>query len=201
MREKIKWILRCWYDRDDAADDILAAIGEWLEPIYQHRLASGKWIDQTEQSYRYNQENGHGDKLRIVFAAPVQQEPEKRLIGWRTENFLLETADQDMAKNLEPNIGVLPIFEGDVNTKLSAPQPAPDVAQLQAELAMQAVAGEYKAAAELAIQAGELLQARIAELERQNESAKGLLAAAVEGLRSNRCTGEMKCTTNNTSNI
>lgn len=50
-------------------------------------------------------------------AAPVAQ---KRLIGWRTENYLWETSDPKMAKNWEPHIGVLPIFEGDINTKLGA---------------------------------------------------------------------------------
>jgi hypothetical protein len=46
--------------------------------------------------------------------------PAPRLIGWRTENFLWETDDVDKARNWEPNIGVLPIFEGDQNTKLCA---------------------------------------------------------------------------------
>lgn len=57
-----------------------------------------------------------------------------RLIGWRTENYLHETADPAKAKNWEPNIGVLPIFDGDPNTKLAAPaapaapaQPQPQV--------------------------------------------------------------------------
>lgn len=44
-----------------------------------------------------------------------------RLIGWRTDNYLWETSDPDMAKNWEGNVGVLPIFEGDPNTKLNAP--------------------------------------------------------------------------------
>lgn len=46
----------------------------------------------------------------------------KRLIGWRTENYLWETSDIAMAQNWEPHIGVLPIFEGDPHTKLSAPE-------------------------------------------------------------------------------
>ena len=50
----------------------------------------------------------------------------KKLIGWRTENFLLETDDPDKARNWEPNIGVLPIFEGDPNTKLTPPAPKPE---------------------------------------------------------------------------
>lgn len=45
----------------------------------------------------------------------------KRLIGWRSENYLHETADRDTAINWEPHFGVLPIFEGDENTSLKAP--------------------------------------------------------------------------------
>ena len=58
--------------------------------------------------------------------APVAAAPERKLIGWRTENFLWETDDPDKARNWEPNIGVLPIFEGDPNTKLAA-SPTPPV--------------------------------------------------------------------------
>lgn len=54
--------------------------------------------------------------------------PERRLIGWRTENFLWETNDPDKARNWEPNVGVLPIFEGDPNTKLTAAPQAPAAA-------------------------------------------------------------------------
>lgn len=51
-------------------------------------------------------------------ANPVRQ---PRLIGWRTDNYLWETSDPDVAKNWEGNVGVLPIFEGDPNAKLQAP--------------------------------------------------------------------------------
>ena len=55
--------------------------------------------------------------------AQPEQEPvaKPKLIGWRTENFLWETADIKKAQNWEPNIGVLPIFEGDPNTQLTTP--------------------------------------------------------------------------------
>lgn len=55
-------------------------------------------------------------------AVPMAEEPQSapKLIGWRTENFLWETDDVDKARNWEPNIGVLPIFEGDPNTKLGS---------------------------------------------------------------------------------
>lgn len=45
---------------------------------------------------------------------------QKRLIGWRASDYTDETSDPELAKNWAAAIGVLPIFEGDVNTKLSA---------------------------------------------------------------------------------
>lgn len=45
---------------------------------------------------------------------------QKRLIGWRASDYTDETSDPELAKNSAAAIGVLPIFEGDVNTKLSA---------------------------------------------------------------------------------
>lgn len=53
-------------------------------------------------------------------AVPMTIKASPKLIGWRTENFLWETDDVDKARNWEPNIGVLPIFEGDPNTKLGS---------------------------------------------------------------------------------
>lgn len=47
----------------------------------------------------------------------------KRLIGWRSADYTMETADPDMAKNWANNVDVLPIFEGDPNTKLVASRP------------------------------------------------------------------------------
>lgn len=52
---------------------------------------------------------------------PSEQKPVAlKVIGWRTGDFLYETADRDMALNWQGNIDVLPIFEGDLNTKLAA---------------------------------------------------------------------------------
>lgn len=44
----------------------------------------------------------------------------KRLIGWRSADYTMETADRDMAENWSHNVDVLPIFEGDPNTRLAA---------------------------------------------------------------------------------
>ena len=46
----------------------------------------------------------------------------KRLIGWRTSDYLMETSDPEMAKNWQMHLDVLPIFEGEANTKLAAPE-------------------------------------------------------------------------------
>lgn len=45
---------------------------------------------------------------------------QERLIGWRASDYSDETSDPELAKNWAAAIGVLPIFEGDVNTKLTA---------------------------------------------------------------------------------
>lgn len=45
---------------------------------------------------------------------------QKRLIGWRMADYTDETADPALAKNWATAVDVLPIFEGDVNTKLTA---------------------------------------------------------------------------------
>lgn len=58
--------------------------------------------------------------LDALQQATARVETAPRLIGWRTEDYLWETADPAVAKNWEGNIGVLPIFEGDAITKLSA---------------------------------------------------------------------------------
>lgn len=57
-----------------------------------------------------------------IQALSAQQAPSnpKKLLGWRTENYLWETANISLARNWEPHIGVLPIFEGDTNTQLGA---------------------------------------------------------------------------------
>ncbi|HDV7159062.1 TPA: hypothetical protein ACVEY8_000586 [Yersinia enterocolitica] len=46
---------------------------------------------------------------------PIQ----KKLIGWRTEDYTEETNNIELARNWAPNVGVLPIFEGDINTSIS----------------------------------------------------------------------------------
>lgn len=51
--------------------------------------------------------------------AAIEIEPTKKLIGWRMADYTEETTDPEKAKNWAMAVGVLPIFEGDVNTSLT----------------------------------------------------------------------------------
>ena len=55
--------------------------------------------------------------IEALRTALAQTEP--KLIGWRTDNYLLETSDKRMAENWEVHYKILPIFEGDPHTKLA----------------------------------------------------------------------------------
>lgn len=57
-----------------------------------------------------------------LFSRPAQEEQTKRLIGWRAADYTEETSDPEMAKNWAAVVGVLPVFEGDINTRLQAEQ-------------------------------------------------------------------------------
>lgn len=59
---------------------------------------------------------------QAVTRATTTTPAQSRLIGWRTADYLMETADPKIAKNWEIHHQILPIFEGDAITKLpSAP--------------------------------------------------------------------------------
>lgn len=66
----------------------------------------------------------HVGACPAVRTAPTRQgEPAStapKLIGWRSADYTMETSDPDKAKNWSNNMEVLPIFEGDPNTKLPA---------------------------------------------------------------------------------
>lgn len=59
-------------------------------------------------------------EIRTLLNALEQTPGQRRIIGWRASDYTDETSDPELAKNWAAAIGVLPIFEGDVNTKLSA---------------------------------------------------------------------------------
>jgi len=53
---------------------------------------------------------------------PMTPEPKAapKLIGWRTSDYLMETADKSKADNWSVHHEMLPIFEGDPHTKLGS---------------------------------------------------------------------------------
>jgi hypothetical protein len=60
------------------------------------------------------------DELEAAGKRIAELPGQKRLIGWRMADYTDETADPALAKNWANAVDVLPIFEGDVNTKLTA---------------------------------------------------------------------------------
>ncbi|HDW0971045.1 TPA: hypothetical protein RK087_003002 [Enterobacter hormaechei subsp. xiangfangensis] len=60
------------------------------------------------------------DELEAAEERIAEHPGQKRLICWRMADYTDETADPALAKNWSTAVDVLPIFEGDVNTKLSA---------------------------------------------------------------------------------
>lgn len=60
------------------------------------------------------------DELEAAEKRIAELPGQKHLIGWRMADYTDETADPALAKNWATAVDVLPIFEGDVNTKLSA---------------------------------------------------------------------------------
>ncbi|EOE0254162.1 hypothetical protein ACKAAW_002084 [Enterobacter hormaechei] len=60
------------------------------------------------------------DELEAAEKRVAELPGQKHLIGWRMADYTDETADPALAKNWATAVDVLPIFEGDVNTKLSA---------------------------------------------------------------------------------
>ena len=101
------------YDRDEFNDaittDVVLALLDELE-------AKDSTISTQQQEIR--------TLLNALEQATEKRNSEitgqKRLIGWRASDYTDETSDPELAKNWAAAIGVLPIFEGDVNTKLSA---------------------------------------------------------------------------------
>ena len=74
-----------------------------------------KWIKAVEETIITTTDRAEAAEKRIA-EFPGQ----KRLIGWRMADYTDETSDPALAKNWATAVDVLPIFEGDVNTKLRA---------------------------------------------------------------------------------
>ncbi|HFR4116239.1 TPA: hypothetical protein ACHVKA_004305 [Yersinia enterocolitica] len=52
------------------------------------------------------------------FEKVTTNQVQKRLIGWRMEDYTNETTNKEVARNWASAVGVLPIFEGDMNTNI-----------------------------------------------------------------------------------
>lgn len=109
-QERKNW--RTSFDNERFRADKLAAEME----------ARGKQIaDDLQIKARLCREsNSLHDRLREAEKRIAELPGKKRLIGWRMADYTDETADPALAKNWATAVDVLPIFEGDVNTKLSA---------------------------------------------------------------------------------
>jgi hypothetical protein len=118
--------------KDEALDLALEAL-EGATPKYTRQRKDQKTLGGALDYWKLEQHH----RLRAItaikqarsapyVASPRVQEPvaKPKLIGWRTADFLNETTDIHSAKNWEVHYEVLPIFEGDPNTKLATPPAA-----------------------------------------------------------------------------
>lgn len=112
----LAWELCAEENGEEACNELIWTGGPIPEPW------GDRWLQYEDEAKRLIElVRKHVPSLRPQ-AVPMtdEQKAAPKLIGWRTENFLWETDDVDKARNWEPNIGVLPIFEGDPNTKLGS---------------------------------------------------------------------------------
>ena len=58
------------------------------------------------------------NRIAELESRTVTEPQQKKLIGWRMADYTHETSDPECARNWAPNVQVLPIFEGDINTHL-----------------------------------------------------------------------------------
>jgi len=100
-----------------------------LEPKNEHHYL---W---PAEKAAYREGIAETKKAAAALVGVSEVKPVARLIGWRTDDYLHETADRDMALNWEPNCRLLPIFEGDTLTKLTTPPQADQKLREALELA------------------------------------------------------------------
>lgn len=92
--------------------DNKAAFEKWWKNEYSH-LESSKYTDIVPHiKYGFFQ-------AWTASRAAIETSTTKKLIGWRMADYTEETTDHEKAKNWAMAVGVLPIFEGDVNTSLT----------------------------------------------------------------------------------
>jgi hypothetical protein len=79
----------------------------------------GWWFAPEQSDLRLGCAEGWGFKIWLASRAAIEIEPTKKLIGWRMADYTEETTDPEKAKNWAAAVGILPIFEGDINTSLT----------------------------------------------------------------------------------
>ncbi len=106
----------------NAAPQVTSVPEEWRSSMRELVKAMRDYEMDVDEPAPYK----HRKMIRraeLLLAAPaVQAEQTKLLIGWRTTDYTEETSDPEMAKNWAAVVGVLPVFEGDINTRLQAEQ-------------------------------------------------------------------------------
>jgi hypothetical protein len=104
-------------DQCQKAADVIRALLDELEAKDKEILD----LEATAAHSNAGWKEAHEQEARAEAAEKrIAKHPgQKRLIGWRMADYTDETADPVLAKNWAAAVGVLPIFEGDVNTKLS----------------------------------------------------------------------------------
>lgn len=117
---------QAYFDREYAPlDKELMDFHQWFRERHKRIESKGAVIQEAAKDSTISTQQ---QEIRTLLNALEQATEkrnsdipgQKRLIGWRASDYTDETSDPELAKNWAAAIGVLPIFEGDVNTKLSA---------------------------------------------------------------------------------
>ncbi|WP_412850175.1 hypothetical protein [Enterobacter asburiae] len=117
---------QAYFDREYAPlDKELMDLHQWFRERHKRIESKGAVIQEAAKDSTISTQQ---QEIRTLLNALEQATEkrnsdipgQKRLIGWRASDYTDETSDPELAKNWAAAIGVLPIFEGDVNTKLSA---------------------------------------------------------------------------------
>lgn len=119
LREEFKMMQECYSDPADRDRQVIYIAAEAL-------LDELAFLDKRNAELNSKLERWAVDRAQSASELDDAEKRiaevtgQKRVIGWRMADYTDETADPELAKNWASAVDVLPIFEGDVNTKLSA---------------------------------------------------------------------------------
>lgn len=112
------------------ADKFVVRLPDGVRAQIEAEAESNHYSMNTFMVQAAEEKLAHGARQKLlldaleqaVLRATTTTSAQPRLIGWRTADYLMETADPKIAENWEIHYQILPIFEGDAITKLpSAP--------------------------------------------------------------------------------